>query len=347
MSTSEKIFREVIVKITEQGNKAISPGDYFDCFKFALNKISSYLAINSPILSLSIIETPISNEEHAASHFYSNFECDYDNKRIKYNLTEAFFDFTYKGLYKPDALQGSNENDFEFIKDCATNYLVKNFWHNYVHNHVQNINHKNYPDFADEARYASDFEADNFANILLASSYGQDVIASQSRQKRPPHSIVELFKRNKCNEAFLLREQVRRTTTPKNGKKSLENLFEQEWLIRRRFANRLSIRLLENKRAVTSISLHFFGKINNDDSYGYMRPHTQVAVELNGVRFPQEDLGNVASMAEEDIKDGIEKYVNSLELQYSTHLRKTPRSKSFADESMAAKISQLKNWPTR
>jgi len=123
------------------------------------------------------VDRRIPNGEAAENFSYGWFQ--YGQSKLTYTLAQPFFKYSYRGFHEPDRalLRRTKESDVGFMTDCASNYVLKNFWHNHVHNQLPHIKHKheNYRDFGGESRYMSDFEADNMANILLAVSYGHHV----------------------------------------------------------------------------------------------------------------------------------------------------------------------------
>ena len=237
-----------------------------------------------------------------------------------------------------DCSQTGPTSDTIFLKDCATNYLIKNFWHNYVHDRLQRITDANYRLFRHEARYFSDFEADNFANILLPLSYDLNVAAAHSTVSNRRPEIANLYGRNRCNTVFIDRAKARKDF-PKSGG-TYENLQDWEWLIRRRFANQLTARLIENNRAVSSVSMHFFGDIKATRRR-FTRPDTGAAIELNGVRITFEDLGDIGSMTDDDIRKSTGDYVARADVEYTTRLRQDPALKKYALDSLRAKCEFL------
>jgi hypothetical protein len=337
-----------VAKVEKRCDIPLSPADYYDCFGDALRRMSRFLYGNEEqcLLHPSGRDPRIDDEEAARQHFYSNFKLGARDGApvIEYQLSQAFFVYSYQGLYKPNAgLQKPAESDSEFIRDCATNYLVKNFWHNYVHARAQRITDSNYHLFRHESRFYSDFEADNYANILLPLSYGCKVAADQSDLKDPRPDIANLFARNRCNQVFVLREDARKNF-PAPGD-SYDSLQDWEWLIRRRFTNMLAMRLIENNRTVNSITMHFFGELSAKRGK-FTRPKTGGSIELNGVRITFENLGNIGALTGDEIRACTRDYVAQADIQYTTILRDDPSLKKYALDSLRAKCDLLTGKPS-
>lgn len=290
-------------------------------------------------LNVSAHDSRITDEDAAEDDFYSSFE--YRKSGIlTYTLTRAFFRYSYEGLVEPPAKPRSRETRQAFLKDCATNYLAKNFWHNHVHECYQKITSANYRAFGGESRYSSDFTADNLGNVLHALSYGHVLTADVSAQTKPvDQGLRELFLRNRCNRVFALRDEARIHSKLRSAN-SIESLLEAEWLIRRRLANELSIRCIERGRALTSISVHFGGLIRKSKGH-YQRPNAQGSVEMNGVRIPLYDLGNISSLKRDEVKEAVDHYVTTLDTLYATQLRSDDSLRAYARDAMTATAKRL------
>jgi hypothetical protein len=341
------------VETFPQGNVPLSPRDYHQCFPDALSRMSTFLYGHDDWYELheQHRDDRISDDEAAREHFYSGFKLTTRNKHpvIVYELSQAFFAYTYRGLHNPDQrrpvsqkLKKPRETDTDFLKDCAANYLIKNFWHNYVHDRAQRITDSNYRLFRHESRYYSDFEADNFANILLPLSYGMKVAADHTTQSDRRPEIGDLYARNRCNTVFVDRARARRDFPAPNS--SYDSLQDWEWQIRRRFANQLAMRLIENNRAVSSITMHFFGEIRAKRNK-FTRPETGASIELNGVRITFEGLGDIGSLSDEKIRESTGDYVAKADVEYCTRLRHDPSLKKYALDSLRAKCEFLVGRP--
>ena len=135
--------------------------------------------------------------------------------RVESTTLETFLEWSHRGLhvprYSPEEM-GVSETQAKnpaFIASCAANYLLKNFWHNYVHNMLQRISFENYKRFGGDARYEADFEADNLANLFLIHSYGLPVRALGISDVEVQRKIRQLLRRNHCNRVFALRAIAR------------------------------------------------------------------------------------------------------------------------------------------
>ena len=210
----------------------------------------------------------------------------------RFVVPTTFLQWGYKRLHRPvgsAAQLGLDEfgGDIEapkFVRHCATNYLVKNFWHNFVHRAIQGITTENYHRFGGPAREDSDFEADNISNILLVRSYGLPIHSRASIGVKAASSIESLFRRNRCNLIFAERAQHRKTD---RAAMSLDERWgEMEWRFCRAVANSLSMRLITKGLAVPSLRVFFNGQVRlrGDDLRRRWRDGT-VIVEIAGRRF--------------------------------------------------------------
>lgn len=318
---------------------------YTMCFKSALDIVFALKpgGFTKSQLNRSNHDPQLSGDKAADTDFYPSFHFR-RNGVMAYTLTKSFFDLSLKG-FQPTTSQLPTESKQAFLVDCATNYLVKNFWHNIVHEQMQRITSSNYVEFREEARYSSDFDADCLATVLLALSYGHIVRADVSSQVALPNSDLQrLFLRNRSNKAFALREQARNEGRAKR-KHTIDDLVEREWLIRRLLVNELCMRCLERGRALASISVHFFGAPRQSKGGRYERPNACGAVEMNGVRFSLGDLGNFAHSERDEIKRAVERYVTSLDNQYAGELRASLNLRTFARASLEARICRVMSRP--
>lgn len=336
--------QEKYKKMGQRQKSQLSPYGYYQCFDLVLSGMAESLSGKAHNYQLDFLERDgrITNEEAAKDDFYSHFK--YSNKSkdliVKYSLTSAFFQYSYDGLSRPKGVQRrKRESNLAFLKDCAKNYLLKNFWHNHVHERAQRITIANYHEFEDEARFASDFEADNLANILLALSYGHKVGAATSDQVSVRKDLSELFARNRCNKVFLLRALARKEDAEA---KTVKKFQEKDYQNRRRFGNQLSVHLLERNRAVASLSMHFFGDVVKAGSI-YHRPDTGMSVELNGIRIPVPKLGNIDNLSVDEFKHGAEAIIQKVDTEYAGLLRKDSEIRRFATVSLREKMRLLVN----
>jgi len=216
------------------------------------------------------------NEERAEDFFYSSFRFvphSFPVKsgqkiaayRIVHEPTDTFIQWSYKRLHQPTAKEatpaaGEFKTPLDFARHCATNYLVKNFWHNFVHEVIQGITLENYSKFRGETRFQSDFEADNLATIFFVLSYGLPVNTSGLISLKSKNAIDTLFARNRCNQVF--DERARHREADQASMSREEAWADYEWRNRRRLANALSQRLILQGSAATRLSIDFCGSLN-------------------------------------------------------------------------------------
>lgn len=234
------------------------------------------------------------DDEYSAEYF---FYCDVDfptrrsDRVAKFIVPAPFLDWGYQRLHRPrgtpqqlglDEFAG-NIDAPEFVRHCATNYLVKNFWHNFAHRAIQGITTSNYHQFRGPAREDSDFEADNVSNILLVRAYGLPVL-SRGRLGTPNAARIDaLFRRNRCNLIFAERAHHRRED--RMSMSIEERWAETEWRFCRGVANALSMRLIVEGLAVPSLSVFFNGEIMIADGGRKRWREGSVVVEIAGRRI--------------------------------------------------------------
>lgn len=226
------------------------------------------------------------DDDLAENFFYGRFlfrNSDHPPIRVEATMQQAFIEWSHQGLalprYKAEEMgvTGDKLSDPIFIGSCATNYLLKNFWHNYVHNVLQQISFENYKHFGGLARYEADFEADNLANLFLIHSYGLQVRASGFgiHDIDIPKKIIQLLRCNHCNKVFALRAAARR---------EMQDHEELAWRYRRTLSSYLSGWLAAIGFSVTAIGV-------------YLRP-TQVIISLNGIRIAVDQEPNLDAESE-------------------------------------------------
>lgn len=258
------------------------------------------------------------DDEYSAEYF---FYCDVDfparrNDRVaKFIVPTPFLEWGHRRLRRPEGLAEELELDRfggsidapEFVRQCATNYLVKNFWHNFTHRAIQGITTYNYHQFRGPAREDSDFEADNVANILLVRAYGLPVLSRGAVGASNAARIEALFRRNRCNLIFAERAQHRRTDRANMG---IEVRWsEMEWRFCRAVANALSIRLIGMGLAVPSLRIFFNGDLKTADGGARRWREGTVVVEIAGRRIdtgvppylPDDELRSESASAEGDV----------------------------------------------
>lgn len=237
--------------------------------------------------------------EKAEDHFYGQFsfrELQPHNSetrpsqltkrlRVTHIATDTFMSWSYRMLTKPDGVESILRSaEFEtpmwFAFHCATNYALKNFWHNFVHERLQGISHHNYHVFAGDARFETDFEADNLANILLLLSYGIEV---RARGKTTPQIAARtrtLFSRNACNRVF--EERAKQRITVSTPLPDRDKWSEYEWGIRRRLANAIGQKLAEEGMAAASLGVYFGGRLDIGRNGFFRSKDSTVCVRING-----------------------------------------------------------------
>jgi len=318
---------------------------YWRCFDAAFQRMINLRPAGLTRWSLNASEhdSRTTSAEAAAHEFYPGFE--YRDGKVSYTVTKAFFEASYRGFFEPDATRHSAERRRDFLSDCATNYLVKNLWHNHVHEQLQNITSYNYHEVGGEARDMADFEADNLATVILALSYGHVIdTGTSSLLDKPSAGLLELFSRNRCNNMFAIRENTRKRGRSK-PEATIDELYEVEWLVRRRLANEVGMRCAMHGRALASISVHFFGELARPRRGRCERPNASGCVEMNGVRIPLQRLGNFAYSSKDEIKEAVASYAVYLDNEYAKHLRSSRSLKDYAGTSLQAKVQRLIDRP--
>jgi hypothetical protein len=231
------------------------------------------------------------DEHHAENHFYSNvaFERRHGRRVAVFKVPRVFLDWGYQNLRRPAADPlilaefPGGQSDPDYVMHCATNYLVKNFWHNFVHGEIQGINQANYGHFRGLAREDSDFEADHIANLLTLRSYGVPLLyrgnGGDSRRDR----INAIFTRNRCNQVFAKRARHRQEDS--EAATDEQRWSEQEWRFCRGVANRVSIALLAHHLAVPSLSIFLGGEVRWSKRRAGPWRHGNVLAEIARRRF--------------------------------------------------------------
>lgn len=253
--------------------------------------------------------------------------------RVEYTTTRAFLTMSRRGLRWPNysnkeiGFDQRLHDPLEFLATCGANYALKNFWHNYVHNALQHISYETYHKFEGDARNEADFEADNLANLFLIHSYGLPVKAAGSLPKETRTRIIQLLRRNRCNDVFRLRAEARGEN--RLSPKSAKDWREIEWLYRRALSTFISGWMAVNARAVTSIGVYFSGEIKREGGHFYR--DGKAIVQLNGVRVatdvrpilsPNEDRRAHFKDIAYKVASGYENAFNDVDRglkEYSTH----------------------------
>lgn len=229
-----------------------------------------------------------SDSDRAEHEFYGRFQFqqrNQNNTHITFDCTEVFYKWSLNSLHMPRLTNEDLKSQLttatqKLISNAATNYLVKNFWHNCVHKLIQGINELNFHEFGGDARYESDFTADNLANIFLLSCYGITAKAKaanvNSAKKR---AITDIFELNRCNRVFAERASVRNEETD-----PLDEFQESVWRFKRQLANSVSLSAITQNAAVTDLAVYFTGRIKQrTDKRGGFYHDGNVIVRLNGI----------------------------------------------------------------
>lgn len=234
------------------------------------------------------------DDQYQAENF---FYCDVDfraRSKIRlavFKVPAPFLDWGYRQLHRP---AGSSEalglrayeggaDDPAFVRHCATNYLVKNFWHNFTHRALQGITTDNYHQFRGLAREDSDFEADHVANLLLLRGYGQSVHTTGKSGPATRQARQVIFNRNRCNRIFAERARLR---AEDRDAMSVEDRWEElEWRFCRRTSNAISTRLLILGLATPTVRVFLGGARRTSVTSGNRWRAGDVIVEIGGCRI--------------------------------------------------------------
>jgi hypothetical protein len=239
-----------------------------------------------------------SPREKAEDHFYGQFTFKghrtsatdsgepLELLRVTHIATDTFLDWSCRKLHKPNGEEnvlrsGEFGTPLGFASHCATNYALKNFWHNFVHERLQGISHHNYHAFAGDARFETDFEADNLANILLLLAYGIEVRTLGKTNPRLAARTRTIFARNVCNRVF--EERADQRISPSTPVSDRDKWSEFEWRVRRRISNAISQRLAEDGMTATSLGIYFGGRVKTGRRGFYRSNDSTVCVCINGL----------------------------------------------------------------
>lgn len=236
-----------------------------------------------------------SDEYSAENFFYSDvdFPSRGNHRVAKFLVPQTFLDWSFRRLHRPaGSAQELDLAEFpqgpdspSFVQHCAANYLVKNFWHNYVHRAIQGISSANYHQFRGPAREDSDFEADHLANLFFARSYGFPLRTSGQVTDAVRERMEALFRRNRCNLVFAERAQHR--ASDRASMSAEERWAELEWRFCRGVANGISAAFVCNGLATSSVRIFLNGEIRSSGS-GTTRKvwrTGEVIVEVGSRRF--------------------------------------------------------------
>jgi hypothetical protein len=328
---------------------------------FSQKKIGSVEA-NAALVNHELIDRrqTLEDFDQAENLFYGDFDfsCPRGFKgivRVTHRSTPAFRKWSFEQLRwptietpqaEPERLsKRADETDAEFMKSCASNYLLKNFWHNYVHRQIQGIASHNYHSFGGEARDHSDFTADNLATILFVRSYGIDILASGRSGPSRSNAVRDLLGRNRCNLVFAERERHRIETATAMG--DHERWQEAQWQFRRRVAMAISNQLVGRGAAATGLAVYLRGERRSRDDWFFHKD--LVVVEINGRYFVTNQYSYIPDPAKpmkpQTRKTAYERRekiaINAVD-QYSSLLEQDSELRSYAKQSLAALAERIR-----
>jgi len=228
---------------------------------------------------------------------------------------------------------------------CAANYLLKNFWHNYVHRAIQGITSENYHSFGGEARDQSDFTADNIGTLLFLRSYGVEILTSGRSRSDRSAAIRDLLRRNRCNLVFAERDRLRieRTSKLRND----ERWEEAQWQFRRRVAMAISNLLVERGAAVVSLGVYFRGEKPTRE--GWFFHNQNVVVQINGRYFVCNHVPYIPDPAKDQkpqtrakAYERREELADSAVGQYMSALEQDHELRTYAQSELLALSARLR-----
>jgi len=228
---------------------------------------------------------------------------------------------------------------------CAANYLLKNFWHNYVHRAIQGITSENYHSFGGEARDQSDFTADNVGTILFLRSYGVEILTSGRSRPERSAMIRDLLRRNRCNLVFAERDRLRIERTSSLPTK--ERWEEAQWQFRRRVAMATSNLLIERGAAVVGLGVYLRGERPTREEWFF---HNQnVVVQINGRYFVCNYVPYIPDPAKDQkpqtrakAYERREELADSAVGQYMSALEQSRELRTCAQEQLSALSARIR-----
>jgi hypothetical protein len=328
---------------------------------FPEKKIGSVDA-NAALVNHEVIDRhqELEDFDQAENLFYGDFDfsCPRGFKnivRVTHRSTPAFRKWSFERLRwptietpqgEPDRLRKrSDETDAEFMMSCASNYLLKNFWHNYVHREVQGIASHNYHSFGGEARDHSDFTADNLGTILFVRSYGIDILTSGRSGPDRSNAVRDLLNRNRCNLVFAERDRHRIESTTEMGVD--ERWQEAQWQFRRRVAMAISNQLVARGAAATSLAVYLRGEHRTRDDWFYHKE--LVVVEINGRYIVSNQYSYIPDPAKpmkpqtrKTAYERREKLASNAVDQYTSLLEQNSELRAHAKQSLAALADRIR-----
>jgi hypothetical protein len=322
---------------------------------FAKTKVGK-LDANAALINHELITRHQEPEDfdQAENLFYGDFEFSSprgfkDIVRVTHRSTPTFRNWSYKRLHWPnvETAQGepeglkkqSPETDAEFMMSCASNYLLKNFWHNYIHRNIQGIRSHNYREFSGAARDHSDFTADNLGTILFLRSYGFEILTRGRSGPDRADAVNDLLSRNRCNLVFAERERHR---LEKAAEMNVHDRWrESQWQFRRRVAMAISNQLVARGAAATSLAVYLRGEYRSRDDWFYYKE--RVIVEINGQYFVTNQYSYIPDPAKpmsartrKTAYERREKLATNAVDQYTLSLQENPALRDYAEQSLSA-----------
>lgn len=361
-------LRRVAV-ILNSGTGKICKNSWLQLDDASIAKEFSESSLNSELISYLLSAPPngntgadrASNEVRAEHEFYGRFQlqsrANPERLHVTFNTTEVFRQWSLERLHRPYSSDEIVNAMFEKDKKSSyltafTNYLVKNFWHNLVHLKLQKINDLNFHEFGGDARYESDFVADNLANILLIKSYGHKVKTRGSQFPAELGKIQRLFEINRCNRVFAERALQRN-----EGQTELSDFLERGWRFKRQIANALSSKLLCRGAAVADIAIYFTGKLKEKDGdRGGYYYSGNVVVRLNQAYYntgcaPYLNDPNAVGLTDERKSDirtfystRVQEIVDLSATRYTSDLKNDQGLRDFASNAVLGLKDKLLQW---
>lgn len=298
-------------------------------------------------------DNEIDSTELAADYFYSHLVPKKIGGRIQveYQLSNVFAEMlvtSFKGQEVKKLIPteeyakryGNNHEDFYF--SCLVGYLIKNFWHNYTHRHLQAVDTHRYRDFGGHSDYEGDFQADVCAELLTVCSYGVNPkVFTKSHIVNSDAAYISLIQKM-SRTARPFEERARQRKKDKYPSKDAY-LEEREWRIRRNLQGELVRLMLVKGYFPGSVSIYFPGDVNLVKGYHERDSERNICATINGFRVssseeyisPEDFFGfsnsNRVAWIESVTNNILEKYrdilLNTSSLNKKDKIAKTGRLK--------------------
>lgn len=303
-------------------------------------------------LNLRTIDESIDLKDVLEDYFYPhlNIKREGDGAYIDYELTSTFLEMTRSNFHLPNYSQQELEikgSIRKFAIECQTNYLLKNFWHNFAHKELQKVTNEDYRRYGGQSEFEGDFEADNLATIFLIYSYGLPIFTNgpAPEARLPPRfrgdpKIIRKLRMNRCNQVFRARSENRRHPRVRGKENYLE---DQEWRYRRELAVHVSGALIAMGLCAGTFSIYFMGDAVYDRAKNkfYRDNNNSVGATINGFRLfcnhPSLDPDEYNALSRQDRRAHFVDVGQSLWNEYLGILRQGRRYREHA-----ARVLQLK-----